>query len=112
MFHTATARPFYRLRRAEPGITTISPAATSPPMPERWRGGENNRRVSNGAQYLGVTAAALNAPGVAAVEGVLAALVNNAFDSLPRRAVAVCYTVFVKNGTNGDHTQYFNPCPL
>ena len=25
-----------------------------------WR--ENNRRVSNGAQYLGVTAAALNAP--------------------------------------------------
>lgn len=53
---------FSRLRRAEIGIhhhfagQYLSAYANE----MAWR--ENNRRVSNGAQYLGVTAAALNAP--------------------------------------------------
>jgi transposase-like protein len=53
---------FSRLRRAEIGIhhkiSGVYLAAYANEM--AWR--ENNRRVSNGAQYLGVTAAALNAP--------------------------------------------------
>ena len=53
---------FSRLRRAELGIHHhISGAYLAAYAGEMaWR--ENNRRVSNGAQYLGVTAAALNAP--------------------------------------------------
>ena len=53
---------FSRLRRAELGIHhRISGAYLAAYAGEMaWR--ENNRRVSNGAQYLGMTAAALNAP--------------------------------------------------
>ena len=53
---------FSRLRRAEIGIHHhISGRYLYAYAGEMaWR--ENNRRVSNGAQYLGVTAAALNAP--------------------------------------------------
>ena len=53
---------FSRLRRAEIGIHHhISGRYLYQYANEMaWR--ENNRRVSNGAQYLGVTAAALNAP--------------------------------------------------
>ena len=53
---------FSRLRRAEIGIHHhISGRYLAAYAGEMaWR--ENNRRVSNGAQYLGVTAAALNAP--------------------------------------------------
>ncbi len=53
---------FSRLRRAEMGIHhKISGRYLHAYAGEMaWR--ENNRRVSNGAQYLGVTAAALNAP--------------------------------------------------
>ena len=53
---------FSRLRRAEYGIHhRISGKYLYAYAGEMaWR--ENNRRVSNGAQYLGVTAAALNAP--------------------------------------------------
>ena len=53
---------FSRLRRAEIGIHHhISGSYLYAYAGEMaWR--ENNRRVSNGAQYLGVTAAALNAP--------------------------------------------------
>lgn len=53
---------FSRLRRAEIGIHHhISGRYLYAYANEMaWR--ENNRRVSNGAQYLGVTAAALNAP--------------------------------------------------
>ena len=53
---------FSRLRRSEIGVhhhfagRYLSCYANE----MAWR--ENNRRVSNGAQYLGVTAAALNAP--------------------------------------------------
>ena len=53
---------FSRLRRAEMGIHHhVSGRYLYAYAGEMaWR--ENNRRVSNGAQYLGVTAAALNAP--------------------------------------------------
>jgi ISXO2-like transposase domain len=53
---------FSRLRRAELGIHhRISGAYLAAYAGEMaWR--ENNRRISNGAQYLGVISAALNAP--------------------------------------------------
>jgi transposase-like protein len=53
---------FSRLRRAEIGVHHhfAGRYLASYANEMAWR--ENNRRVSNGAQYLGVTAAALNAP--------------------------------------------------
>ena len=36
--------------------TTTSPAPTSPPMRPKWRGARINRRVSNGEQFLAMTA--------------------------------------------------------
>ena len=51
--------------------TSAGPYSTAYASEMAWR--ENNRRVSNGEQYLMTTSAALTHPVVASVEGVLAA---------------------------------------
>ena len=53
---------FSRLRRAEIGIHHVISGRYLACYANEMAWRENNRRVSNGAQYLGVTAAALNAP--------------------------------------------------